>query len=195
MLFRSPCNWENIVNAYRSWARSGSTGNEEERQQTFPLCLPTPQRCTPCPDHATCDRHGVVCDTNYVLQPHPLLAYLSAVPSRTSTSTAPVDVAWKVIHVVFDGLPILGSVALPPRCQEDPKRKRNIGALGKAIEVLLGQERGKRLCADGKILTMPVKPESGGEAKKWGVELGLLRETMRKKTSVSPHHAPSLVWG
>jgi len=90
----------------------------------------------------------------------------------------------KTTSVVLDGLPGLGSIALPPRCLEDPTRKRNIGALGKAIEVLLGQERGVRLCAGGKILSRIMKPE-GGEAKKWGVELRQLRETMRKKTSVS----------
>jgi len=152
------------------------------------LLLTTPQSCTPCPDHATCTQYGVVCDTGFILRPHPLLGFLPTIPSSKNVSwdlSSPSQLICKTTSVVLDGLPGLGSIALPPRCLEDPTRKRNIGALGKAIEVLLGQERGVRLCAGGKILSRIVKPEEGGEAKKWGVELRQLRETMRKKTS--PH--------
>ena len=148
----------------------------------------TPQRCTPCPDHATCTQYGVTCDTGFILRSHPLLGFLPTVPSSKNVSwdlSSPSQLICKTTSVVLDGLPGLGSIALPPRCLEDPTRKRNIGALGKAIEVLLGQERGMRLCAGGKILSKIVRPEEGGEAKKWGVELRQLRETMRKKTSVS----------
>ncbi|KAM6500555.1 Man1-Src1p-C-terminal domain containing protein [Amanita muscaria] len=180
------CNWQDNMQLYKMWGKNNSSADEESSQETLPLCLPRPQDCTPCPEHATCDRHGVVCDTGYVLRSHPLLAFLPAPSSRANTSLSPgSDLAWKAISIALDGIPGLGSIALPPRCQEDPKRKRNIGALGKAIEGLLGQERGKRLCVGGKILTIAVTPEEGGEAKKWGVELGQLRETMRKKTS--PH--------
>ena len=89
------------------------------------------------------------------------------------------------MSTVFDGLPGFGSVALPPRCVEDPKRKRNIGALGKAIESLLGQERGHRLCAGGKLIDDVVMDIDGGDARKWGVELERLRDVMKKKTPVS----------
>jgi len=89
------------------------------------------------------------------------------------------------LSMVLDGLPGFGSVALPPRCMEDPKRRRNIGALGKAIESLLGQERGHRLCAGGKAVDEVVMDIEGGDAKKWGVELEKLRDVMKKKTP--PH--------
>jgi hypothetical protein len=77
---------------------------------------------------------------------------------------------------------------------EDPKRKRNIGALGKAIESLLGQERGRRLCAGGKLMDDVVMDIDGGDAKKWGVELEKLRDAMKKKTPVGLKLMLSLIF-
>ncbi|KAF8628467.1 hypothetical protein AX15_003979 [Amanita polypyramis BW_CC] len=181
----TPCGAQHALLRFVSWA-SNKTANNGESCSLI-AALPSPQRCMPCPEHATCSQYGVACDTGYIPCPHPLLAFLPAIPSPRSVplslSRPPIDLFWKMTSIVLDGLPGLGSVAFPPRCLEDPKRKRNIGALGKAVEGLLGQERGLRLCAGGKFVGMNVKPEAGGEAKKWGVELGQLRETMRKKTS------------
>ncbi|KAH9951379.1 Man1-Src1p-C-terminal domain-containing protein [Amylocystis lapponica] len=64
----------------------------------------------------------------------------------------------------LDGLPGLGPVALPPRCVEDPRRKRHIGVLGKAVEAMLAAERGHRLCEG-------VAP------------LGKLKEDLKRKTA------------
>jgi len=153
------------------------------------LPLPHPDSCTPCPDHATCSQCSVVCDVGYILRAHPLLSFLppSASPrdANLSLESPPIDLLWKVLSMGLDGLPGFGSVALSPRCVEDPKRKRNIGALGKAIESLLGQERGHRLCAGGKAINDVVMDIDGGDAKKWGVELERLRDVMKKKTP--PH--------
>lgn len=152
----------------------------------FPL--PHPNTCTPCPEHGQCTQHSVACDKGYLLRPHPLLFFLppNPSPSRSSLSLAssPGEMAWTVVSTLTDGLPGLGSVGLPPRCVEDPKRKRNIGVLGKAISSLLGEERGRLVCA-GEHGDGPVKEEDGGEARQWGFELGDLKENMRKKTSVS----------
>ena len=181
-----PCNIQKIK--LQHLFRGGNdTAVENECSLTSLFHLPTPQRCTLCPDHATCSQYGVTCDTSYILRPHPLLGFLPTIASSNVTwdPSSPSQLIWKTISVVLDGLPGFGSIALPPRCLEDPRRKHNIGALGKAIEALLGQERGMRLCTGGKILSKIVRPEEGGEAKKWGVELRQLRETMRKKTSVS----------
>ena len=91
--------------------------------------------------------------------------------------------AHDVLASALDGLPGFGPVALPPRCVENPRRKRHIGALGKAIESFLAHERGKRLCA-GK--GWGEKPGSEvEEAKKWGVEIEALKEAMRRKPSMS----------
>jgi len=90
-----------------------------------------------------------------------------------------------VLSTLLDGLPGLSPVALPPKCIEDPRRKKHIGALGKAIEAVLGQERGKRVCA-GEV---PILREfEGGEAKRWGLEMGALKELMKQKTAVSFAH-------
>ena len=181
-----PCNIQNIKLQHLFGGGNG-TAVENECSLTSMFHLPTPQRCTICPDHATCSQYDVTCDTGYILRPHPLLGFL---PTITSSNVAwdlssPSQIIQKTMSIMLDGLPGFGSVALPLRCVEDPRRKHNIGALGKAVEALLGQERGMRLCAGGKILSKIVRPEGGGEAKKWGVELRQLRETMRKKTSVS----------
>ncbi|KAF9227964.1 hypothetical protein BS17DRAFT_774547 [Gyrodon lividus] len=144
--------------------------------------LPHPSACTPCPEYASCTQHTVTCSTGHLLRPHPILALLS--PFGTAPS-APVELVWNLISDATNGLPGLGPVAFPPHCIEDPKRKRNIGALGKAIEALLGQERGKRVCAGGPEDQPTIRHNEGGEAKKWGLELEALRETMKQKTA--PH--------
>jgi hypothetical protein len=64
---------------------------------------------------------------------------------------------------------------------EDPQRKRNIGALGKAIESMLGKERGRRVCHGLSTGT----PADLSEAEKWGIEENQLRDIFRKKTAVS----------
>ncbi|EIN07405.1 hypothetical protein PUNSTDRAFT_70746 [Punctularia strigosozonata HHB-11173 SS5] len=149
--------------------------------------IPRPAHCTPCPPHASCTQDTVICDTGFLLRPHWALSFLPP-PPRTISPHAPADTTsdavWKVIHEVTDGLPGLGPVAFPPRCVPDPKRKRNIGALGKAVEAILKQERGLRVCS-GALDRVQVSPEDGGEAKKWGLDVESLRETMKKKTA--PH--------
>ncbi len=92
---------------------------------------------------------------------------------------------------MLDGMPGIGPVALPPRCVEDPKRKRHIGVLGKAIEAVLGLERGKRLCTSE---VPPIQDMEGGEARRWGMHLDALREAMKAKTAVSCHR-PSITPG
>lgn len=155
--------------------------------------LPHPETCTSCPEHAICDRHSVTCDKGHLLRAHALFFNLPAPhqPSNASfsSSLSPSDVIWKVISYSLDGLPGFGSVAFPPKCVEDPRRKRHIGALGKAIEVVLGQERGRRVCFDGKTAVDIVKEEDGGDAKKWGIEIGELKELIKAKTK--PHLLPT----
>ncbi|KAF8077984.1 Man1-Src1p-C-terminal domain-containing protein [Lyophyllum atratum] len=139
-----------------------------------------PDSCTPCPEHAKCSQDHITCEPGYLMRPHPLLFFLpvSSSPRDTklSLSTPLADLVYKILSTG------LGSVALPPRCVEDPKRKRNIGVLGKRIESLLGQERGRRVCAGGKVLQESVNDMDGGEAKRWGIELESLREAMKNKT-------------
>jgi len=168
-----------------------STESLEDGEALCPLGPPIPgfhpERCTPCPDHATCTQFGVTCDPGFILHSPPLLFFLppSASPrsNSLSLSSSPSALIWRLLSEALDGLPGLGSIALPPRCIEDPKRKRHIGALGKAMESLLGRERGRRLCS-GKT-NEPAQEMDGGEAKKWGYELEGLRDLMRKKAPVS----------
>ncbi len=173
------CNTEN-----RTTLRDG-----DDTPCPLPIFIPAlhPDTCTPCPEHATCTRETVTCDTGYILRPHPLFFFLPPVPSPTnvnlSTSSPPNELAWKLISEATNGLPGLGSVGLPPRCVEDPKRKRHIGALGKAVERILADKRGEILCAGGD--TTSVSDAEGGDAKKWGMELDELRSTMRGMTAVS----------
>ncbi|KAG6911498.1 hypothetical protein DXG01_014572 [Tephrocybe rancida] len=138
-----------------------------------------PDSCTPCPDHAKCTGTSAICDRGFLLRSHPLLFFLPPSPSPRNTavslSSPPVDVFWKFIRLL-DGLPGFGSIALPPRCVEDPKRKRNIGSLGKTVENIVGKERGDRICANGKALKEIVEEVDGGEAKRWGLELEHLRQ-------------------
>lgn len=153
--------------------------------------LPRPDSCTPCPEHAKCTQQSVTCANGYLLQsPFPLF-FLPAVPSPSgvhiSTSSSPAELIWKAISVCLDGLPGFGSVALSPTCKEDPKRKRNINVLGKAIEALLAQERGRRVCSgEYSEKEKDSLPDlEGGHARQWGIEIGELRSKMRAKTAVS----------
>ncbi|KAJ3847360.1 Man1-Src1p-C-terminal domain-containing protein [Lentinula lateritia] len=150
-----------------------------------------PESCTPCPEHAICSGHTIACEKAYILKSPFLLSFLPPIadPSKTtlSTSVSPSDIAWKVISIIFDGLPGFGSVAFPPSCVEDPRRKRHIGALGKGIEALLGQHRGSLLCnAEADII---IKDVDGGEARRWGMQVHELKENMRE--GVDPQHVLS----
>jgi hypothetical protein len=148
--------------------------------------LPHPTSCTPCPEHAICSQFDLTCENGYLPRSYPLVFFLPPRPPSSSslalTSAPPSDVVWKVLSAVADGLPGIGSIAFPTQCAEDPKRKKHIGALGKAIESVLGLERGMRLCSGAEDHS--ILDRDGGEAKKWGVELEGLRESIRKKTSV-----------
>ncbi|KAL4074469.1 Man1-Src1p-C-terminal domain-containing protein [Scleroderma yunnanense] len=144
--------------------------------------LPHPSACTPCPEYATCTGHKVTCNPGHILRPHPFLALLSPFGAAPPP---PVEAVWNFLSKVANGLPGLGPIAFPSHCIEDPKRKRNIGALGKAIEALLGQERGRRICAGGPQSQATISDTEGGDARKWGVEIETLRETMKQKTA--PH--------
>ena len=161
-----------------------------------PLPIFSPDSCTPCPRHSTCTQHTVTCDTGYLIRPHPLLSFFPRPSTATSMSWSfpeqwesdyPVDYVWKAIGMTANGLPGFGPVAFPPRCVEDPKRKRHIGALGKAVEVFLAQERGRRLCAgiSPKEVNADGEDERLIEARTWGVSLDSLRGLLREKTAVS----------
>ena len=175
------CNRENRTLLYLP-----SPGIEEEPCPAPPLLPFIPDECTPCPDHATCTLDSVSCEHGFLLRPHPFLAFVSLPSSNTlsphSNLTPSANAVLNVVATTLDGVPGLGPVALPPRCVEDPKRKRHIGVLGKAIEAVLGLERGKRLCASE---VLPVQDTEGGEAKRWGMHLDGLREAMKAKTAVS----------
>ncbi|KAF9464663.1 Man1-Src1p-C-terminal domain-containing protein [Collybia nuda] len=187
------CNRENRTLLYLPPRASNIKGENGDANMTpcpLPslLPLPYPDSCTPCPEHGKCAQYSVTCDVGYLLRPPPILFFLPAVASTRnislSSSLTLSQFSWKVLSTIFDGLPGLGSVALSPRCTEDPRRKRNIGVLGKAIEAYLGQERGRRLCTGGKT-SEAVPDAAGGEAKRWGVAVKDLREMMRQKTK--PH--------
>ncbi|KAJ7109339.1 Man1-Src1p-C-terminal domain-containing protein [Mycena epipterygia] len=136
------------------------------------LPVPHPDACTPCPEHGTCTQFDVTCEKGFLLRPHPLLFFLPAEGTP--------DAVWDVIRNVTDGVPGLGSVGLPPRCVEDPQRKRHIGALGKAVEKELGAMHGRRVCA-GSRGPGPIPDAKGGEARRWGVEVEELSERMRTR--------------
>ncbi|KDQ60860.1 hypothetical protein JAAARDRAFT_31860 [Jaapia argillacea MUCL 33604] len=183
------CNKENLTHVDLPSIPTQSTvpgrrevdGMELVKTECPPLPLipvPHPTSCTPCPEHATCTTHDVACETGYLLRPHLLFSFVP-LPNTPSSSSAS-DLAWQVISSVADGFPGLGSVAFPPRCVEDPRRKRNIGALGKAVESMLGQERGKRYC---KGDVSKFTDDGGGEARTWGVEIEILKDGMRRKTA------------
>ncbi|KAA1469487.1 hypothetical protein DENSPDRAFT_758028, partial [Dentipellis sp. KUC8613] len=180
------CNRENRTLLYFPSPSSGPNGTSVD--QTPCPALPVfpfhPDSCTPCPEHATCAIEEVTCENGYILQLHPALSWLP-IPRTNSLSNPHTQPSAPVVAVFWvssflDGLPGFGSVALPPRCMPDPQRKKHIGVLGKAIEAVLGQERGRRVCA-GEVPS--VKDEAGGEAKRWGMEMGALRKTMKQKTA------------
>ena len=148
------------------------------------VSLPHPKSCTPCPEHASCGQFEVFCDSGYLIKPNILLSFIPVKPSSSELSTKHAsylaELFFQAVSTVTDGLPGLGSVGLPPRCAEDPQRRRNIGSLGKAIESTLAKERGRRVCLgnnfDDKI--------SQEDAMRWGVEMESLKEVFRKKTTV-----------
>ncbi|KAI0306369.1 Man1-Src1p-C-terminal domain-containing protein [Multifurca ochricompacta] len=173
------CNRENRTSLYLP-----SPGVEEESCPPPPLLPFVPDECTPCPEHATCTVDSVSCEHGFLLRPHPLLSFISLPSSNTlsphSQLPPTTDAVLKIVSTALDGFPGLGPVAFPPRCVEDPKRKRHIGVLGKAIEAVLGLERGKRLCASEVPI---VQDTEGGEAKRWGMHIGALRQAMKAKTA------------
>jgi hypothetical protein len=148
------------------------------------VSLPHPKSCTLCPEHASCGQFDVFCDSGYLIKPNILLSFIPVKPSSSELSTKHAsylaELFFRAVSAVTDGLPGFGSVGLPPRCAEDPQRRRNIGSLGKAIESTLAKERGRRVCLrnnfDDKI--------SQEDAMRWGVEVESLREVFRKKTTV-----------
>jgi hypothetical protein len=175
------CNRDNRTSLYLPTA-----GVEEEPCPPPPLLPFIPDECTPCPEHATCTPDTLSCEHGFLLRPHLLLAFITLPSSNTlsphSQLSPSANAILKFISATLDGMPGLGPVALPPRCVEDPKRKRHIGVLGKAIEAVLGLERGKRLCASE---VPPIQDTEGGEARRWGMQLDSLRDAMRAKTAVS----------
>ncbi|KAI0637052.1 Man1-Src1p-C-terminal domain-containing protein [Trametes polyzona] len=157
-----------------------------------------PNQCSPCPKHATCTPNSVICENGFILRPHPLLAVLpvpythkeahSALqtyerPSGIDTESDVPRFIYSVLSSALDGLPYFGPVAFPPRCVEDPRRKRHIGVLGKAIESILANERGRRLC-DGVGVGVPEGDEAT-EAQRWGIEVEKLREHIKEMTAPS----------
>ena len=193
------CNFEHRP---KLWA------DDREDNPDCPLPIFSPDSCTPCPKHSTCTQHTVTCDSGYLIRPHPLLSFFPRPSTATSMSWSfpeqwepdyPVDYVWKTIGLAANGLPGFGPIALPPRCVEDPKRKRHIGALGKAIEAFLAQERGRKVCAG--ISPKEVKADGENEqlieAMTWGVSLDNLKGLLREKTAVSertlsPHHCEGI---
>ena len=191
------CNFEHRP---KLWA------DDREDNPDCPLPIFSPDSCTPCPRHSTCTQHTVTCETGYLVRPHPLLSFLPRPSTATSMSWSfpeqwepdyPVDYVWKVFGLVANGLPGFGPIALPPRCVEDPKRKRHIGALGKAIETFLAQERGRKLCAgiSPKEVNVDGENEPLIEARTWGVSLDNLKGHLREKTAVSAGHVPASLRG
>ncbi len=183
------CNRDNRTSLYLP-----TPGVEEEPCPPPPLLPLIPDECTPCPEHATCTPDSVSCERGFLLRPHPLLAFISLPSSNTlspHSQLSPSANAVLKFVATLDGMPGIGPVALPPRCVEDPKRKRHIGVLGKAIEAVLGLERGKRLCTSE---VPPIQDTEGGEARRWGMHLDALREAMKAKTAVSCYR-PSITPG
>lgn len=163
--------------------------NDHPREESEPILCPPPAlipfmhttHCTPCPEHASCTKGTIKCDNGFHLKPHILFSIFS--PFDSSTLSPAAGKISTFIEDVTNGLPWFGPVTFPRRCVEDPQRKKHIGALGKAVEALLGQERGMRVCAGDGLEVFANR--DGGEAKNWGMEMGELREVMKKKTPVS----------
>lgn len=156
--------------------------------------LPHPKSCTPCPEHASCGQFEVFCDSGYLIKPNILLSFIPVKPSSSELSTKhasyPAELFFRAVSAFTDGLPGFGSVGLPPRCVEDPQRRRNIGSLGKAIESSLAKERGRRVCLKDKIDDKNLQED----AMRWGVEVENLREVFRKKTTVRFVTLPSFMY-
>ncbi len=167
-----------------------------------------PDECTPCPRHATCTADSIACENGYILKSHPLLSFLPVPLIRKEIATGVVqtyereahvssgsplsDLVYAGIRYAFDGMPYVGPVAIPPRCVEDPRRKRHIGALGKSIDSILANERGRRIC-EGLNASLPEGDEAT-ESRRWGLELEKLREDIKGNTRVSFYGLePSLV--
>ncbi|PPQ78089.1 hypothetical protein CVT25_015623 [Psilocybe cyanescens] len=149
--------------------------------------IPRPSSCTSCPDHASCSQFAVICDSGYLLKPNVMLSFIPVSPSSSSLTTSYVpqlsSAFFKAVSIATDGLPGFGSVGLPPRCVEDPQRRRHIGAMGKSIESQLAKERGKRVCRGDHTTPAPDSQEKLDEAVEWGVEENQLREFYRKNAS------------
>lgn len=183
---------------------SGDTNQDSQVELCPPLSLIPfhPDSCAPCPPHASCSPSRMTCENGYIIHPHPLLFFLPLPPSPSpthsnaqnsyslpshsdnfapSSGTIPQLVS-KYVAYLLDGLPGLGPVALSPRCLEDPRRERLIGALGKGVDYILAEQRGQRLCA-GIGAGEPAGTEAE-EAKKWGMEVGVLKDDLKKKISV-----------
>lgn len=92
-----------------------------------PNILPRATTCTPCPPHAICNVHSISCEPAYMLQ-------------HSSISTIPL------VDIIFNGLPYFGSVAFPRNCVPDLRRRKNVSAMARAIELKLATTRGNRLC-------------------------------------------------
>jgi Man1-Src1p-C-terminal domain len=146
--------------------------------------LPRPKSCTPCPEYASCGQFDVFCDSGYLIKPNILLSFIPVKSSASELSTKYAsylaELFFHTVSAATDGLPGFGSVGLPPRCVEDPQRRRNIGSLGKAIESSLAKERGRRVCLRNNVGDKNTQED----AMRWGVEVENLREVFRKKTTV-----------
>jgi hypothetical protein len=179
------CQRENRTTLYIPPAGANISGLDE-CPTVLESALPAPDSCTPCPDHAICHHTEVNCTNGFIIRSHPFLSFLSLPPihslnlsSPPTTLPAPTQWALEAVSVTLDGLPRLGPVAFPPRCVEDPRRKKHINIVGKNIEAHLGQTRGTRVCA-GKA--KPFKDEMGGEARMYGIETRELHDMMKKNT-------------
>ena len=168
-------------------AHNSSEGEQGAISDPCPLRplvpLPRPKSCTPCPEHASCGQFNVFCDSGYFLKPNLLLSFIPVKPSSSELTTKhasyPAELFFQTVSTITDGLPGFGSVGLPPRCVEDPQRRRNIGSLGKAIESSLAKERGRRVCRRDIV-----DDRNSQDAMMWGVEVENLREVFRTKTTV-----------
>ncbi len=87
-----------------------------------------------------------------------------------------------MLSMIADGLPLLGSVAFPPSCVEDSRRKQHISVFGRYLAELLAQHRGNLLCQ--ATATEPTTEVDGGEAKRWGLGDNKLKMMMSQDADV-----------
>ena len=162
------------------------------------LPISPPNECTPCPGHATCSPSSITCENGFILRPPSVLGFLRVPAEHVDASTGilhkyersfPVisdpnvsRLVYSAISYLFDGLPGFGPVAFPPRCVEDPLRKRHIGSIGRSIVSILAAERGRRLCEGVNVAPQP--GDNMVEAQRWGLEVEKLREHLKAKTAV-----------